>query len=279
MDPKKYRQEMLAKIEGSQTSDQTGGDSALSKASTPPPSGGTNRVDTLMERASDASLPVDERLEAIKAINGIAFDLKAFQAYNARYVKVLKELRSDKSKKVRQAAFKRLALSMDPETRTMLQSGLASQEKALVPEQLAVTLLSTDDHASSRATLRQVVETGRESVRNVALRGLAPDAKSAGLLERIAMDRNETAEIREAAALSLKSASPERFAEFASKIAVDLAETDRVRATAIGGLAHSTEAIERIDMEPLLRQLDEVSKQTKSSALRSSIKRLKSRTK
>lgn len=271
MDPKTYREEMLAKMRGVESSGST---HAASEERA-----GLDDVDALMERAKDPKAPVQERLRAIEDINRIAFDLKEFQEHNANYLKVLKELRSDKSSKVRWAAFERLSLSMDHETRNMLQRSLSGEGEALVPKTMAATLLGMDDHASSRDVLREAVESGDKTVRQVALLGLASDSKSADLLERIATDQNEGAEMREAAILSLKIASPRRFADMVQKIAFDSAEDDRLRAIALSSLAHSTDALERVKSKSFLSRLDEVSKETRSQALKSSIKHLKSRSK
>lgn len=271
MDPKTYREEMLAKMRGVESLGPT--DPASEKRA------GLDDVDALIERAKDPKAPVQDRLQAIEEINRIAFDLKEFQKHNADYLKVLKELRSDKSSKVRWAAFERLSLSMDHETRNMLQRSLRREGEALVPDKMAVTLLGMDDHASSRDALREAVESGDKTVRQVALLGLASDSRSADLLERIATDQNEDAEVREAATLSLRVASPEQFADMVQKIAVDPAEDNRLRATALSSLAHSTDALERVKSKSFLSRLDEVSKETHSQALKSSIKRLKARSK
>jgi len=279
MDPKTYREEMLAKMRRVESfgsaavqEDREGVPSDLQHA-------GIEDVDTLIERTKDSKQAVKDRLEAIDAINRIAFDQQGFKDHNARYVKLLMELRSDHSSMVRRAAFERLSLSMDHGTRGMLQDSLSGDGETLVPHKMAATLLGMDDHASSRDVLRNAVENGEDAVRQVAVRGLAADTKSASLLEQIATDQSEYPEMREAATLSLKVASPKRFAGLVQKLATDSAEDDRVRATAISSLAHSTEALKRASSKAFLSQLDEVSKKTQSRALKSSIKHLKSRAK
>ncbi len=269
MDPKTYREEMLAKMRGVE--------SAESSAVARDGRAGLDDVDALMAKAKDQKAPVQERVQAIEEINRIAFDLKEFRKHNADYLKVLKELRTDKSSKVRSAAFERLSLAMDHETRNMLQHSLSGEGTSLVPDMMAATLLGMDDHASSRDVLREAVEKGDKTVRRAALQGLASDSRSADVLERIATDQNEEAEMREAATLSLKTASPKRFADMVQKIVVDPAEDDRLRATALSSLAHSTDALNRVKSKSFLSRLDEVSKETRSQALKASIKHLQSR--
>ena len=55
-------------------------------------------------------------------------------------------------------------------------------------------------------------------------------------------------------------------------------EDERIRATAVSSLAHSIEALERAKSDEFLSQLDRVSSETRSRALKASIKRLKART-
>lgn len=269
MDPKTYREEMLSQLRGAEAS---------SASESAQPHTDIEGVIALIERAENQELSVKERLEAISQINRIAFDLRAFKDYNAQYDRVLKRLRSDPSSMVRRAAFERLALSMDHETRIMLQQSLSGEGRALIPDKMAATLLGMDDHASSRDVLRDVVQNREEAIRQVALRGLAADANSAPLLERIAFDKSEHPETRQVATLSLKVASPERFSELAKKLAVDEEEDERIRATAVSSLAHSIEALERAKSDEFLSQLDRVSSETRSRALKASIKRLKART-
>ncbi len=277
MDPKTYREEMLEKMRGVESFgtanieiDREGVPSDLNHA-------GIEDVDALIKRTEDSKQAVKDRLAALEAINRIAFDQQAFKDHNARYVKLLKQLRSDHSSMVRRAAFERLSLSMDLETRRMLQDSLSADGEPLVPDTMAAALLGSDDHASSRDVLRNVVKNGEDAVRQVALRGLAADSKSASLLEKIATDQNEPPEMREAATLSLKIASPKRFAGLVKKLATDSTNDDQLRAKAISSLAHSTEALENASSKAFLSQLDEVSKGTRSRALKSSIKHLKSR--
>lgn len=272
MDPKAYREETLSRLRRVESFGAS--EDAQEKA-------GIEDVDALIESAADTSLPVKVRLAALHQINQIAFDLRAFKDHNAQYDRELKKLRSDKSSLVRRAAFERLASSMDHETRTMLQDSLSGAGKSVVPDKLAATLLGMDDHASSRDVLREAIGRAQDGIREVALRGLAADAGSAKLLERIALNSAEPMDIREAAILSLKTADPARFADLVQLLATDRQEDALLRATAVSSLAHSKEALSRAQsqFETFISELDAVSQETTSRALKASIKHLKSRVK
>lgn len=273
MDPKDYREKLMEKVAKAAAR-------AESEAVDPRIEDGeidVEEVEALIKRAENPKAKVNDRLDAMEAINRVAFDKVAFQDYNAQYVRLLKQLRLDRSSKVRQAAFDRLSLSMDHDTRDMLQRSLSGEGDALVPDRLAASLLGLDDHASSRDVLRDAVKSRDKNVRKAALRGLSADTRSADLLEGIATDPREDVEMREAATISLKAASPKRFAKMAQKLAVDPRESDQIKAAAVASLAQAAEEIDEEDLETLFSELDEVSRRTRSRALKSSISRLKKR--
>lgn len=275
MDPEAYRKDYLAKIENAprgQPRDGVADRGMTLAASEPGPGTGIHR---LMAVAGDPKALVETRLEAIDAINRFAFDLQAFREYNAEYTRLLKTLRTDASSKVRSAAFQRLALSLDQDTRALLQKGLSGDALPLVSEKTAITLLGLDDHASSRAALRVAAERSEESTRRAALRGLAADTSSAALLERIAANSAESTPVRETAALSLKVASPKRFVKLAKKLALDNGEEDRLRATAVSALAHNAETRQLASSDKFKKELEEVSHRTSSRALKASIGRFR----
>lgn len=275
MDPEAYRKDYLARMENAPRGQPLDGvaDRSLKLAASQP--GPRTGIHVLMAVAGDPKAPVETRLEAIDAINRFAFDLKAFREYNADYTRLLKTLRTDASSKVRSAAFQRLALALDQDTRALLQKGLSGDATPLVSEKTAITLLGLDDHASSRAALRAAAERSEESTRRAALRGLAADTSSVALLERIAADSAESAPVRETAALSLKVASPKRFVKLAKKLALDNGEEDRLRATAVSALAHNTETRQLASSDKFKKELEEVLHRTSSRALKASIGRFR----
>lgn len=275
MDPEAYRKHYLAQMENAprgQARNRVADRGVKLEASEAAPETGIRQ---LMAVAGDRKASVETRLDAIDAINRFAFDLKAFQEYNADYTRLLKTLRTDASSKVRSAAFQRLALSLDQDSRALLQKGLSGDVSPLVPEKTAITLLGIDDHASSRAALRAAAQQSDESTRRAALRGLAADTNSAPLLERIAADSAESAPVRETAALSLKVASPKRFVKLAKKLALDDGEVDRLRATAVSALAHNAETRQLASSDKFNKELEQVSQRTSSRALKASIGRFR----
>jgi len=276
MDPETYRKDYLARLESAprRVPREGAADRSVKLAARAP--GAESVIHRLMAIAADTKKSVEKRLDAINSINRIAFDLQGFRQYVADYNRLLKTLRTDRSSNIRRAAFQRLALSLDQDTRTLLQQGLSGEGTPLVPEKTAVTLLGIDDHVSSRAALRVAAERSEGATRRAALRGLAADTHSASLLERIATDLAESTRVRETAALSLKVASPKRFVKLARKLALDDREEDRLRATAVSALAHNAETRELASVGNFIQELDQVSARTSSRALKASIGRFRS---
>lgn len=269
MDAEAYRKDYLAALKSSETGlPLKAGKSADEPAADPD-------IDRLMAAAADTTATVAARLEAIKRIDAVAFDLKFFSPYDARYVRLLKQLRTDRSAEIRKMAFRGLSPSLDRETREMLHQGLGNSDKKLIPDKAAVTLLGFDDHGSSRDILRSMAETAVEPVRRAALRGLAGDTRSAGMLERVATDPAESVKVRRTAALSLKVASPKRFATMAKQMVADRAEDPAMRAAAMSALAVGAEVREIAQTPRFAKQLDAVADATRSRSLKRSIKLFK----
>lgn len=269
MDVDDYRKSYLAELDAEKQA-------AASKAADAAPGLETEtNIERLLTIAADVSEAVAVRVQAIDRLNEIAFDLQAFAPYNARFIALLKQLCTDKSATIRLAAFRRLSLSLDRETRDLLQQSVLDQSKKLIPDKAAATLLSFDAHVSSRDTLRSLTEHADAAVRRVAIRGLAGDSGSADLLEAIAVDTNEDSKVRQSAALSLKVASPKRFAALAKQVVVDDSEDDGLRSLAMSALAHGAEVRNIASSADFSRELDAVSEKAKSRSLKKSIKLFK----
>lgn len=236
---------------------------------------GADEPDVLMATAQDASRPVAERLSALQQLNARAFNMIEFAPYAARFDQMLKSLCTDKSAKVRLAAFQRLGLSPDAETRRLLHDSLAGTGEKLVPDLVAATLLGFDDHASSRDLLAQLAGNSDGKLRRAALRGLSGDPSMAGRLRAIATDRTELSKVRQTAALALKSASASDFADMAQQLVADPTEDSALRALTMSALAHGGEVRAAAAASGFSARLDDVAANTMSRSLKRSIKLFK----
>lgn len=268
MDAEAYRKDYLAALKSRDRKPAIAPVSVAEAAAGPD-------IDRLMEVVADKKAPVTTRLDAIKRIDSRAFDLNAFAPYEAKYNRLLKQLRTDPSAEIRKTAFRGLSQSLDRETRNMLHESLSNPNNKLISDKAAVTLLGFDDHVSSREVLRTMAESADQPIRVAALRGLAGDSRSAGLLEKVLTDSAEALRVRRAAGLSLKVAAPERFAKVARKIVTDAAEDRDLRAVAMSALAHGAEVRNIAKSAAFEKKLDGVAEETKSRSLKKSIELFK----
>jgi hypothetical protein len=272
MDAEAYRKDYLAQLKAREQTEPTKIAKSVKSAGQ---FAEEDDVARLLEVIANTKAPIAMRLQAISRINVISFDRKAFAPYHADYIRVLKQLRTDRSAEIRRSAFRGLSLSLDPDTRSMLHESLSASGKKLIPDKAAVTLLAFDDHVSSREVLRTKAEDSNEAVRLAALRGLAGDTRSAALLEKVTENSAESAKVRETAALSLKVAAPQRFAKVARKIVTDETEDRDLRAVAMSALAHGAEVRNIAQSAAFEKKLDAVAEETKSRSLKKSIKLFK----
>jgi HEAT repeat protein len=105
------------------------------------------------------------------------------------------------------------------------------------------------------------------------LRALAVDPESVDLLATISSDKTERPAVRELAAMSLKAASPERFADVARELVLDESEDERLRTTAMSAIALTPEAVGALDAGTFGAELPTVKSATSSRSLKASIDR------
>jgi hypothetical protein len=98
-------------------------------------------------------------------------------------------------------------------------------------------LLGYDIHAEHYPILREMVQNPPSpEAKEEAVRLLAGDPASKGLLEDLLSNRDETREVRNASAAALQSMDPEEFERQAREITLAEDEYDDIRATAINAL-------------------------------------------
>lgn len=155
--------------------------------------------------------PANVRLAALQSLQAASFSVITFESCRGDYIAALRKVAEDPHLELRQRVLGILAREKDGFVQKKLLEGLQHPEKALVPPEKALQLLSYDVHAEAYAAARAIVkEPPNDAARREALRLLAADATAAPMFEKILRDKNELAEIRQISASALQSLRPPR---------------------------------------------------------------------
>ena len=131
----------------------------------------------------------------------------------------LRAVATDADPELRQRVLGLLAREKDGFAEKRLLEGLQQPEKALVPPEKALQLLSYDIHAEAYPVARMIVKNPpNEEAKREALRLLAADASSKPLFERILNDKEETKENRQLSASALQAIAPDSDADTCARI-------------------------------------------------------------
>jgi hypothetical protein len=226
-------------------------------------------LDVLADPDASAAL----RVTALQRIGGAAFQPVKFAPFHAEYVERLRELALSDDKELRATALDQLTLMRDEVGQRLVRESLEGTRKPLIPAATAARMLARDEHGDAAPLLRELARSGAPRVREQALRALAVDPESVDLLARISSDKTERAAVREVAAMSLKAASPERFADVARELVLDESEDERLRTTAMSAIALTPEAVGALDADAFGAELQNVKSATSSRSLKASIDR------
>lgn len=181
--------------------------------------------------------PVEVRLAAMDTLATAAFSVVAFESCRSDYIATLRKVADDPNPEIRKTALSALAAGKDGFAQKKLLDGLKNPDKALVPPEKALQLLSFDVHAEAYEEARKIVENPPSVVaRQEALRLLAADAKSAPLFEKLLRDKNELREVRQLSASALHALNPDKLQKHAKEILRDNAEYDDIQATSLSAV-------------------------------------------
>lgn len=181
--------------------------------------------------------PIEVRLAALQALQAASFSFVAFEACRSEYTAALREVAQDPDPELRQRALGMLARDKDGFAQQKLLEGLRNPDKALVPPEKALQLLSYDVHSEAYPTARAMVRKPPNAMaRREALRLLAADTGSAGVFEKILLDKSEAADIRQIAAAALNALKPEKLQAHAREIVLDESEADDIQSTCLTAL-------------------------------------------
>ena len=187
-------------------------------------------------RNKDESIAV--RLGALESLQAASFSGDAFAPYRGDFLATLRKIADDPDPELRQRVLGILMREKDGFAQKKLLEGLKDPDKALVPPEKALQLLSYDVHAEAYSVARDIVKNPpNDDARREALRLLAADAKAAPLFEKLLRDKKELREIRQISASALHALKPEKLQEQARKILLDKSDFDDIKATSLTALA------------------------------------------
>ena len=182
--------------------------------------------------------PVKVRLAALQSLQAASFSVLAFESARGDYIATLRKVAEDPDPELRQRVLGLLAREKDGFAQKKLLDGLRNPDKALLPPEKALQLLSYDVHAEGYSAARDIVKKPpNEAARREALRLLAADATAAPLFEKLLRDKNELREIRQIAASALHALKPEKLQVAAREILLDKSDYDDIKATSLTALA------------------------------------------
>ena len=181
--------------------------------------------------------PIKVRLAALQSLQAASFSVIAFESCRGDYLATLRKVAEDPDPELRQRVLGLLARENDGFAEKKLLEGLRNPEKALLPPEKALQLLSYDVHAEAYPIAKEIVsKPPNDDARREALRLLAADATAAPLFEKLLRDKKELREIRQIAASALHALKPEKLQEQARKILLDKSDYDDIKATSLTAL-------------------------------------------
>lgn len=187
---------------------------------------------------ADESQPVEVRLGAMQAVQAATFSMADFDEVRAEYTAALRTASRGKDAALRQRALGILSRDGDAPTQKALVDGLRNAEKALVPTDKALQLLTYNPHAGALDAAEQLLrESKSESEKREAVRLLSTDPKSVALLEKTLGNKREALSVRRMSAAALHALQPDRLQKYAAKAVVDETENQDLVATCLTAMA------------------------------------------
>jgi len=204
--------------------------------------------------------PVKVRLAALQSLQAASFSVVAFESCHGDYLATLRKVADDPNPELRQRVLGLLAREQDGFAQKKLLDGLKNPDKALVPPEKALQLLSYDVHGEAYAAARAVVsKPPNDDAKREALRLLAADATAAPLFEKLLRDKNELREIRQISASALHALQPDKLQKHAREILLDKSDYDDIKATSLTALAQFGDDEELGKDKALLKSVDRLS--------------------
>jgi hypothetical protein len=196
-------------------------------------------LDEVIKVLQDTQSPQAVRLAALRALQSASFSVVKFTPCRPAYGTALRALVEDPDLEIRQRVLGILAREQDGYAQQRLIEGLQHPEKALVPPEKALQLLSYDIHADAYAVAREIVsKPPNPAAKREALRLLAADPASVPTFENILRNKDEPVEMRQLSASALHTLAPQKMQEYARDIVLDDSESDELKTTSLTALTN-----------------------------------------
>ncbi|HSE32180.1 MAG TPA: hypothetical protein VLA93_11460 [Pyrinomonadaceae bacterium] len=227
---------------------------------------------SLLNILRDQKEPIKVRLATLQTLQGASFSVITFESCRGDYFATLRELVEDPDPEFRQRVLGILAREKDAYVQQRLLEGLQNPDRALVPPEKALQLLSYDVHAEAYSVARDIVNNPPNTeAKREALRLLSADASSGPVFEKLMIDKDEKREIRQISAAALQATHPRRFQQRARELLLDDKEYDDIQATALTGMTQFGDESTGND-EELVRRVGRLEK-GKSAKVKKTAKR------
>ena len=214
--------------------------------------------------------PTEVRAAALNALKAASFLGPHFAPFRAEYMQILRDIVTEVEPRLRNDVLEVLAMEKDAYAQDLLLRGLKDPQEALVPPAKAIQLLGYDVHADFAPVVRDILR--RESdpaTKEEAVRLLASDPGSEGLLADLLKDKHQPGTIRALSATALQILNPRSFEEAAREIVADDGEDDDLRATCLGALTHIRDYQKTREDPAFLQRVEKLESTTPSVNLRS----------
>ena len=218
-------------------------------------------LEKMLQVLRNPSEPVAVRIAALETIQAASFAVVEFESHRGDYLATLRAVATDPDPELRRRVLGLLAREKDGFALQKLLAGLQQPEKALVPPEKALQLLSYDLHAEAYPIARMIIENPpNEEAKVEALRLLAADASSQPLFERLLRDKDESKEVRQVCASALQSIAPEKLQSHARAMVLDAKEYDDIQATSLTALTQFGDAAKVAKDEKLVARIGSMRK-------------------
>jgi hypothetical protein len=195
------------------------------------------KLESVLGLLRDANEPLEVRIAALQAVQAASFSVLTFEPCRGAWLAALRQVAADPDPEIRQSALGILMRERDGFAQKKLLEGLRKKEKALLPPEKALQLLSYDVHSDAYPVAREIVaDPPNPAARREALRLLAADADSAPLFAKILRDKDELAEARQISAAALQSLRPDALQQHAREIVIDASDYPEIHATSLTAL-------------------------------------------
>jgi hypothetical protein len=218
------------------------------------------QLESVLDLLRDADQPLEVRLAAVQAVQAASFSVLTFEPCRGPWLAALRQVAGDPDPEMRQTALGILMREKDGFAQKKLLEGLRKPEKALLPPEKALQLLSYDVHSDAYPVAREIVrDPPNPMARREALRLLAADADSAPLFAKVLRDKDELAENRQISAAALQSLRPDALQQHAREIVFDASEYPEIQATSLTALTQFGDEEAVMTDDALLKRVDTMS--------------------